>query len=179
MINLRPPTGKGTYCDFSIKLERSTIYGEVKRMVDHWFIDTNPLRPKGRSILKTPTKPSNCSRPRSMDLQSKLKNVYRQFPEDAINILFIFHSGSFGEDKRYLQQALYGDKNFFNNIEDVILYDDGLFSINEWWIISGVCYVDVDILNGGRVVFRAIWENPRSAFPIPDIVLSALNKMKN
>jgi hypothetical protein len=132
MINLRPPTGKGTYCDFSIKLERSTIYGEVKRMVDHWFIDTNPLRPKGRSILKTPTKPSNCSRPRSMDLQSKLKNVYRQFPEDAINILFIFHSGSFGEDKRYLQQALYGDKNFFNNIEDVILYDDGLFSINEW-----------------------------------------------
>ncbi len=175
---LRPPTGKGTYCDFSIKSEKSTIYGEVKRMVDRWFLDSNPSRPIGRSIEKAAIKPSNSSRPRSMDLHSKLKDVYKQFPDHTINILFIFLSGSFGQEATYLQQALYGDNNFFNNIEDARLYNDGLFSRNEWQTISGVCFVQIDILNGGRVVLPSVWKNPRATLSIPDIVHNVLNQMK-
>jgi hypothetical protein len=76
-IELRPSTGKGTSCDVSCKINSFVIYGEIKRLLDQWWFRNNP-EIIGRSIFKeTTVVKSQHSRPRYMDLQSKLKEIHR------------------------------------------------------------------------------------------------------
>ena len=178
-LQLHPPTGKGTYSDCLFYVHSFEVYGEAKRYVDPWPLiekpgdEGNDKVPYMRSIAEKPTgeKPHDTARPRSMDLKSKLRNVYRQFPERRLNILFIFHS-SFGETQRYTTQALFGDSNFFSTEDDIILESDGLFSIDEWRNISGCCLARVN--PDSKVIYPFVWKNPRALTEIPGPVLEAL-----
>ncbi len=95
-IQLRPPTGEGTYSDCLFNLHGFDIYAEAKRYADPWpYIERigcepNENIPYSRSIAKSPSgeKPHDSARPRSMDIKSKLQDVHRQFPERSLNILF-------------------------------------------------------------------------------------------
>ena len=176
-IQLRPPTGKGTHSDVLFNLHGFPIYGEVKRYVDPWPpIEkmNGPINlkvPYSRSISARPLeeKPHNSARPRSMDLRSKLRDVYRQFPEKALNILFVFHTSQVGESERYLRQTLFGDSNFFDHRTKAVLDSDGLFFNEEWRSISLVCLVRFDSEAG--MIFPSIWKNPRAILEMPLPVL--------
>lgn len=171
-LELRPSTGKGTYSDCLFNLCGFDIYGEAKRYVDTWphidrIIDSeNEKCPYERSISKTSSdeKPNGSVRPRSMDLRSKLRDVHKQFPDHALNILFIFHP-LLGESKRYFTQALFGDSNFFNTDSDFVLEDDGLFSIDDWQNISGCCLCRAN--SDSEVAFISFWINPRAEIKLP------------
>jgi hypothetical protein len=176
---LRPPTGKGTYSDCLFNVHGFEIYDEAKRYADPWPHIEKPDCEQSkkvlytRSIAKSPPgeKPYNIARPRSMDLRSKLQDVYRQFPDKSLNILFVFHP-SFGETKRYLTQALFGDSNFFKNGDELVLEPDGLFSNEEWRIISACCLARVN--PDSKVIFFT-WKNPRALVEIPKPVLDTLS----
>ncbi len=178
-LKLRPPTGKGTYSDCRFNLNGCDIYGEAKRYVDPWphiekvGDNSNKKFPYKRSISRTPSdeKPNDAARPRSMDLRSKLRDVHRQFPDDAANILFLFHS-SYGENRRYITQALFGDSNFFQTDSDFVLEMEGLFSINEWQNISACCLCRVN--TDSKVVFPFLWKNPRANIELPESVFIEL-----
>lgn len=176
--HLRPQSGKGTYCDVSFQLAGSTVYGEAKRYEDTWFSDLDPKRPDKRSLVKASpgTKPQGSTRPRAMDLVSKLRDVPRQFPQKTVNLIFIFHS-SIGDSHRYLQQALFGDGAFFDDPANVNLTDDGLFATEEWRAISGCCLSRV--LPDSALVCPVIWGNPRAFVPLPAAVRAALDCLKS
>ena len=90
-LRLKPPTGKGTYSDCTFDLCGFQIFGEVKRYLDSWpgieelGNDNNLQIPFKRSISesKKEEKPKDTARPRSMDLRSKMQNVYKQFPSNS------------------------------------------------------------------------------------------------
>ena len=107
-----------------------------------------------------------------MDLRSKLRDVYRQFPEKTLNILFIFHS-SYGETQKYITQALFGDSNFFRTEDDFVLEADGLFSIDKWSNISACCLARVN--PDSEIIYPFAWKNPRALTEIPRRVLEALS----
>jgi len=174
-IELRPLSGDRTSCDVSLQIDGFIIYGEVKRFPDKWWLRKNSSKVLGRSIFKEPkVEKSLYSRPRYMDLKSKLKEVPRQFPNSTINLLFVFTS-SFGVELQYLKQALYGEKNFFTeNRETYCLMEDGLYYKEEWLNVSGCCLPRVDVLNAGNIVVPTIFENPKATLPIPGIVRNAL-----
>jgi hypothetical protein len=139
-IDFKPKTAHGTASDSAFQVGPYTIYGEIKHLIDRWFMDQSPKRPHTRSLMKTApgSNPLSCSKPRYMALQSKLEPVPRQFPDGTCNILFVFHSG-FGEDEKYLSQALMGEQNIFQMVGREILYPDGLFALQGWTKISA-CY---------------------------------------
>ena len=178
-VRLRPPTGKGTYSDCLFHYHGFEIYAEAKRYVDPWphigkiGCNHNSEIPYTRSIAKSKSGeiPNDSARPRSMDLRSKLRDVHRQFPDSTINILFVFHF-SFGESKKYLTQAFFGDSNFFRNEDDFILEEEGLFSIDEWKNISACCLSHVN--PDSDVIFPFIWKNPLSYVNIPDSIVEAI-----
>lgn len=127
-IKLHPATGKGTYSDCLLRFCGLDIFAEAKRYEDPWpHIEKPGDAPKNsvpysRSISQRPLteKLSDLARPRSMDLRSKLRDVYRQLPDGTLNILFVFHP-SLAESKRYLTQAFFGDANFFNDEGSLLL----------------------------------------------------------
>lgn len=174
-LELRPPTGKGTYSDSLFNLNGLDIYGEAKRYDDPWphiekvGDNSNEKAPYKRSISRAPSdeKPNDAARPRSMDLRGKLRDVYRQFPDGTANILFLFHP-SYGESQRYITQALFGDSNFFHTDSDFDLEMEGLFSINEWQNISVCCLCRVN--PDYKVVFPFLWKNPRANIKLPESV---------
>jgi hypothetical protein len=180
-LKLHPPTGKGTYSDCCFYVHSYEVYGEIKRYADSWphigkpgEVDNDKV-PYKRSIAKKPSgeKSHDTARPRSMDLKSKLRCVYRQFPERCLNILFIFHPGSFGEEPRYIKQALFGDSNFFRTEDEIKLEPDGLFSIDEWRNISACCLARFK--PDSKVIYYPLaWENPHALTAIPRPVLEAL-----
>jgi len=113
----------------------------------------------------------NWARSRFIDLKSKLQAVHRQFPEEKLNILFIFHF-SLGESMRYLTQALFGASNFFKNKGEFVLGSGGLFYLEEWRKISACCLARINPdLN---VTFPFAWKNPRALLQIPKPVLDTL-----
>jgi hypothetical protein len=179
-LHLRPPTGKGTYSDCIFNMCSCEVFGEVKRYVDPWppirTVEETRRKPilNRRSISKTRNgkKPKDTARPRSMDLRKKLCDVYKQFPDEAINILFLFHS-SFGESQRYITQALCGDRNFFRDSDEYQLEDDGLFSRDEWRNISSCCLVRYN--RGLGVGFSSLWLNPNANNECP---VSIIGKIK-
>ena len=180
-LTLRPPTGKGTYSDCLLKIQGFSIYAEVKRYVDPWppiyelGSTCHKEIPNKRSICITNEKPNDTVRPRVMDLKSKLLDLNRQFPDRGINILFVFHP-SLGESQRYLTQAFFGEANFFAK-HNYILNEDGLFSKEEWRIISACCFSYFNPFNS-NVVFQYVWENPRAYIGLPKIVLDEFHKMR-
>lgn len=183
-IKLRPATGKGTYSDCLFSLSGFDIFAEVKRYQDPWpYIekpgdDPNNDAPYWRSISERPlpAKSTDLARPRSMDLRSKLRHVYRQLPDGTLNILFIFHP-SLAEPKRYLTQTFFGDANFFNDGEPFVLESDGLFYLKEWSVVSG-CWLARFLPEIG-LIFPSMWKNPRAQLEIPEPVLEAIEKVHN
>lgn len=180
-ITLRPSTGKSTHSDCKFHINGVEIYGEVKRYQDSWphivkkSEKDNQRIPFGRSIFKANTdeKPSGVARPRHMDIQSKLKDVHRQFPDDKLNILFVFHP-SFGETKDYLVQALLGQNNFRREENEFELENDGLFAEGPWRIISACCLTRAD--PESKVIFPVILKNPKAKMQIQDEIVE---KLKN
>ena len=178
-LKLKPPTAKGTYSDCAFDLCGFQIFGEVKRYLDPWpgieelGSDNNSQIPFKRSISesKKGEKPNDTARPRSMDLRSKLQNVHKQFPDDSINILFVFHKSLAYSDK-YLRQAMFGDSNYFKNDNELVLEQDGFFSKDEWRIISA-CYL-ARICQGSDVIFPLKLKNPRALFELPKSVMCSL-----
>ncbi len=180
-LQLRPPTGRGTFSDCLINLFGFDIYGEAKRYNDPWHPIDKPASfpnedvPSTRSIVKRPIeKRPHCSaRPWSMDLRSKLQNVHRQFPKKSFNILFVFLCSFVEVDpKQNLTQALFGDSNF-DSVEDFALEPDGLFSVEEWRIISACCLVRID--QDAGIMFLNLWKNPRALDEIPSPVFEAFS----
>jgi hypothetical protein len=183
-LTLRPSTGKGTYSDCLFNPHGFDIFAEAKRYVDPWpYIEklgdgVKEDVPCSRSITQRPSgeKPNDSARPRSMDLRSKLRDVHRQFPEESLNILFLFHyspAGGLIYPKRYITQALLGDSNFSKNEREFVLESDGLFYVEEWRNISA-CYLS-RLNPGSGVIFPFVWKNPRAQLEIPKSVLEALS----
>jgi hypothetical protein len=111
-----------------------------------------------------------------MDLRSKLHDVHRQLPDGTLNILFVFHH-SMAESKRYLTQAFFGDANFFNDGESLVLESDGLFHLNEWRNISMCCLASIIPEIG--VTFPSMWKNPRAQLEMPASVSVAIERGHN
>lgn len=135
-IHLRPPSRKGTSCDISFQLQNYTIYGEVKRYKDKEQFC--------RSITR-----------RGGGLRDKLCNVPRQFPDDKINLVFVFHP-SYGESMLYIQQALFEP--------------NGLFAMKA---ISGCCYIEIKH-EEGVLHCHKIWTNPNALIKLPLSIHNAL-----
>jgi hypothetical protein len=177
-LQLHPSTGKGTYSDCLFNVNGFDVYGEVKRYADTWpyilklgsSFDSDTQIPYSRSIAQSDN-PGNSARPKSMDLRSKLKDVYKQFPDRGMNILFVFHR-SFGNERIYMQQALFGDSNFFNDEDQCELEPAGLFSLKEWQNISTVFIARHD--EEARIILPSYWKNPNAVCEIPDVVLDTL-----
>ncbi len=175
-INLRPPTGKGTYSDCGFNLQGYEIFAEVKRYPDPWPAIEQPDAGNGEPVAYTRfitedssrDNPRDSANARSMELRSKLLDVHRQFPEKEYNILFIFHR-SF-DSHRYLGQTLFGDSNYFlENNEGLTLKPDGLFH-NESWRIISVCFL-ARINESCDVVFPYYWKNPLAIRSLPDSIM--------
>jgi hypothetical protein len=114
----------------AVQLAGQTVYCEAKRYEDPW---PNTEGPSSRAIVKSPPdeEATEAMRPRHMDLQSKLKRVPQQFPQESLNILFVFHL-SLAESAKYLQQSLFGETTFSIESTEVCLKEDGLFAIEDW-----------------------------------------------
>lgn len=170
-IKLHPQSGKGK-CDFSLPIEGIKVYGEVKRWPDNWWKEIKKV--KSRLIFKTLADEihSNTSNPRSMELYGKLIDATRQFSEGNINILFIF-TKSFGEELRQLQQALFGDINYFREPDKVTLEDDGFFATTEGRVVSA-CYLSS--IDSELFVFPRYWKNSNASVPMPMLVESLFKR---
>jgi hypothetical protein len=153
-----------------VSLVGNDVYGESKRLED-------PGPCGKRSIAKSSLgqKPSNAHRPRPMDIHSKLKDVYKQFPTDTLNVVFIFHPG-YCESRLYICKALFGDKGCTVNGNEIALENDGLFSIKEWHNISGCAYTQVN--TDGTLSVIKLWPNPNAKTLIPADVIKELEKLK-
>lgn len=178
-LQIHPPTGKGTHSDCLFHIGDFKIYAEVKRYHDPWPLIEKPSDvpnekiPCSRSISERPSneKQPDNARPRSMDLRSKLRDVHKQFPNDTINILFLFHQ-SLGETTRYVTQTLLGDSNYFNKKNDFVLEQDGLFSMDEWCNVSACCLAQCN--PESKIILPFAWKNPRALSEIPNSVLQVL-----
>ena len=163
---LRPKTEIGTECDVKVVIEGHVLYGESKRLADSWEGGV-------RSIAKSPpeSKPHDTARPRAMDLFSKLKDAHRQFPRDALNVLFLFHR-SVWNTPLYINQALFGDASAFDESRQPFLHGDGLYSLAGWQEISACAHSRVN--SDGRLSIVQIWKNPRANVTLPDSVSERL-----
>lgn len=172
-IGFRPKSGKGK-CDFSLPVEGITLYGEVKRWPDNYWLK-NISEPKSRLIFKTSPSDAkiNTRMPRSKELYGKLIEATRQFSEGNVNVILLF-TPSFGEELRQLQQTLFGDKNYFREPDKVTLEDDGFFATKEGKVIAGCyscrldCYLEPEVV--GIFLFPRSWQNPKATVSLPSSV---------
>lgn len=171
-LKLRPAI-LGKRPDLSFKVEGVEVFGEVKRLIDRWWIDSD--NHDWRLVSKTPTGeiPPGCARPRSEELYGKFINATRQFPDGKVNLFFVFTS-SFGQEINYLQQALFGDANFLRGPHEIVLDNDGLFSTPEGMVLSGCCLVRDD---NGEIVLSKYWRNQNTKVPLPPSVEKVLKKL--
>jgi hypothetical protein len=165
---LRPRTEIGTECDVKVVIEGSDLYGESKRLADKW---EGGIRSIAKSKSPPESKPTDSSRPRAMDLYSKLRDAPRQFPSETLNVIFLFHP-SIWNTELYIRQALFGDKSSFDESSQPSLYDDGLYSLSEWQKISACVYSRVN--SNGTLSIVNIWKNSKAAVGIPDDVAKKL-----
>jgi len=167
---LRPPiVGQEKRPDVKVAILGHEIFGEVKR-----YRDDGPT-PSGRSIGLREQQPAaqaaaRPSRPRMMALVSKLRGVPDQLPDATINILFVFHPG-YGENQRYIQQALFGDASFLDDPRAIAIGRDGLFAEEGWSKVSAVAYV-VDC--AGVLHCQELWRNPKASVALPAAVQSVI-----
>jgi len=164
---LRPKNETGTECDVKVVINGFELFGDSKRLEDKWVGGR-------RSIAKSPSesKPTDADRPRAMDLHSKLRDTPRQFPNGTLNVIFLFHP-SIWNTQMYIKQALFGDKSAF--VGALHLYEDGLYSLQDWRNISACAYSKVK--DDGSLSIEKIWENPNAFVPIPEIVKKRLEKI--
>jgi len=164
---LRPKAGSGTECDVKVVIEGSVLYGESKRFADLWEGGI-------RSIAKSPPelKPGDAARPRAMDLFSKLKDTPRQFPQNTLNVIFLFHP-SVWNTPVYIKQALFGDASAFDESTQPSLHADGLFTLEEWQDISACAQTRVNTDTTLSIV--QIWRNLNAKVPVPDNVSERLS----
>jgi len=170
---IRPKNHSGKSCDVGVVITDIYVYGDSKRFLDPWPEGKQPKR----SIAKSRdwSKPPDGARPRSMDIYSKLKDCYLQFPESTMNIIFLFHPSG-GDSVCYIRAALFGDAAFFEDGSEIQVGGDGLFAIKEWSNISACAYTRIQ---NGTVSIAAIWQNPKAAVPVPDGVIAKLKEMGN
>ena len=139
------------------------MYGEVKRLADAWEGGV-------RSIAKTlhGPKPALASRPRAMDLFSKLEEVPGQFPQSTMNILFLFHP-SVWNSPVYIKQALFGDASGFDESPNPQVHDDGLFCLSEWREVTACAHSRIN--EDGSLSIVQVWRNPNANTVLPEDVL--------
>ena len=106
-----------------------------------------------------------------MDLFSKLKEVHTQFPENTLNVVFLFHP-SVWNSPVYIKQALFGDASGLDESTEISLYDDGLFALDEWQKIAACAYSRVNTDGTFRIV--QIWTNPKANVFLPENVRERL-----
>ena len=165
---LRPKTDRGTECDVKVSVAGHDVYCEAKRLADRWSGTSRSIRKSAKE-----SRPAGTIRPRSMDLFSKLKDVYKQFPSDCLNVLCLFHpsAGVSGNTHSYITQALFGDQAAFD-AQSPSLQADGLFSLSGWSEISACAHTRVN--DNGRLSAVRIWQNPKPRVALPDHVSRAL-----
>ncbi len=163
---LRPATKNGKECDVKVVIEGSDLYGETKRLADPWGGGV-------RSIAKSPpdAKPPDATRPRAMDLFSKLRDVHKQFPQGTLNVLFLFHP-SVWNTPVYIKQSLFGDASGFDESSQPPLHDDGLYALTEWQEISACSHSRVN--PDGTLSIVQIWKNPRATVLLPESLAERL-----
>lgn len=181
-VRLRPAIpGQRKRPDIRAAFSRCEVFAEVKRYHDKGpgevFADLAELKrhndlpgrnrgENGRSIFLR-TGPSLPAKPRMMALVSKLEDVPDQLPNNAINILFLFHS-SFGESQRYIQQALFGETTFFDVPGSVTISDRAaLFARTDWRKVSAVAFVSYC---NNALHCQELWQNPQASVAIPDTI---------
>lgn len=140
-------------CEIKIVIDNTEIYVEAKRYEDKG--------PRGKRALNK----------RSMEISEKINGVPNQFPDDTLNILFIFHSG-YGSNPLYICQVLFGENACTIPDGDAeYAENDGLFSTDSWSKISGCAYVSC----GENLLVNKIWQNPNpKSKRIPEKVLQIL-----
>ncbi len=165
---LRPKSGTGTECDVKVVINGFDLFGDSKRLEDTW-------QGGKRSFSKSPpgSKPSDSDRPRSMDLHSKLKDTPRQFPENTLNVIFLFHPSTWNSEI-YIKRALFGDKSSFNQ-DPIKPHEDGLFTLQDWKNISALA-LSV-IRNDGSFSVSKVWRNPNCNVDLPVDVENKLLKI--
>jgi hypothetical protein len=167
---LRPPIkDQQKRPDAKVEISGREVFVEVKR-----YSDDGP-GPDGRTIaLSKELNPSvKPSKPRMMALVSKLESVPDQLPDGAVNLLFVFHPG-YGENQKYIQQALFGEDAFFDDPDTVALGDQSLFAEDAWRKVSAVAYVRVA---DGVLHCHELWPNPRASVVLPDNVQVAIRNL--
>lgn len=165
-INLRPFSKKPKRSDFSAIIGKSEIYGEIKRFEDKTKIISRSILSDNNYKSKQKT-----TRPRFLELESKLKDVHKQLPEDTVNILFLFHP-SIGETISYVKQVLFGESNFWN--KNIVLEPKSFFSKHELKNISAVCLCKLG--ENGFVEFYEIFINPNAKNTLPSLVIDKIKK---
>ena len=162
-IILRPKLKNDKHSDFKVKISYYNIYGEIKRLEDKTKLI-------GRSILTDNNFKSRMKtmRPRFQELYSKLENAFEQLPLNKINIIFLFHPSNYST-VNYIQQALFGQGNFWNQIENLKLESNSLFAKEEWKNVSAVFLCEVG--NNNFVKADKIFKNPRAIRPLKNKLL--------
>jgi len=163
---LRPKTGTRKQCDVKVTLAGYEVYGEVKRLADTWEGGV-------RSIAKSSpdSKPPDTTRPRAMDLFSKLKEVHTQPPSSSLSVLFLFHP-SIWNTPVYIKQALFGDAAGLDESLAPPLHQDGLFALEEWRNVSACAHTRVN--NDGTLSIVQVWRNPKANVVLPETVRERL-----
>lgn len=167
---LHPKNHSGKRCDVKVSLNGYDVYCESKRLEDRWSGGKRSFTKSAGDI-----KPEDAVRPRSMDLYSKLKDAPSQFPQNSINIVFVFHP-SFWNSSQYIQQALLGDNASFENHESACANEDGLYALKEWKNISGCCYSCIK--DNGILSILNIYKNPNANAQIPEQVSKLFKNAK-
>jgi hypothetical protein len=167
---LRPKTKTGTACDIKVMIDGCNICGDSKRLEDRW-------EGGSRSISKSPprVRGHKSTRPRSMDLYDKLKDTPRQFPVNTLNVIFLFHP-SYWNTQLYIKQALFGDNSFLDKLDQPLLHEDGLYSLQEWQTISACIYSRVN--KDGSLSFDKIWKNPNALVCLQDNIVQKIKKAR-
>jgi hypothetical protein len=179
-IVLRPKVG-GRRSDLRAKIGGHEVWAEVKRYEDRWLtreslrlgraLTMRGYRHFGRTVLI----------PRSQELRQKLDaSVPEQLPEDAIGVLFLFHSGSLGRDEQWIAGALFGDAYSLGGLTDakqgIGHKSNGLFVLQRWQRVSACCWVRI-MPDTRRARLLRMWHNPLATRVLPSDVPLAIEQI--
>ena len=168
---LRPKAEAGKECDVKVVVAGWDLFAESKRLADIW-------EGGARSIAKSSpeSRSPDATRPRAMDLFSKLKDVPKQFPRNTLNVLFLFHP-SVWNTPVYIKQVLFGDPAGYDDSVHPSIHKDGLYAVPEWQKISACAHSRVN--NDGTFSIVQIWKNPRANVCLGNSVAEKLQSMAN
>jgi len=184
-VALRPQVA-GKRCDLRAKIGGHEIWAEVKRYEDRWFMRDNPRLGRALTMRGLRDAKRTAHIPRSEALRRKLNGtdgndgVPEQLPDNAMGLLFLFHSGSFGRDTEWIAVALFGDAYGLGGLIDArygLGHDsNGLFLLQRWQRVSACCWVRASHETGRTHLLR-VWHNPLALRPVPANVIAALEAL--